>query len=603
MFADLVKQWFGPAARPRWILAVVVLVELILFIGYHQERWRKGLVPLGRPRASAGEGLVIRCDGHGYYAWLRSLLIDGDWQFDNEFDEHNVLGDFVTPPSCRTATGARANQWSVGPACVWAIPVVLGHGCVCALQQLGVPWSADGYELPYQLLVGGTSLLASFLGLWFLYRISRHFAEPLPAALAAAFLTLGTTIVFYSAIEVTMAHGLGAVAVAALAWYWLKTYGSTRPGRWFLVGVLVGVAALMRWQLATFVFLPLAEVGLSYRRWRVRQGRGCRQLLESLSLAALGALLGFLPQLIAWRCVYGHWLMVPMPTIPTSNNWLTPSWGQILTSQDRGLLYWTPLVGLAWVGYGMAFGKGCKAFFTPKGLDSAAQGRAAHPGKPHGNPKDLPRRGCTGRTVQPLRGRSRGAASPPRVRCATLGCAIQPLRGKDQLGTFVPNTIAARGGEGTRDPSSPAPPLLEERGEPLYLLFGAFLVQLYVLASIWGEAVQLGVSYGLRHLTDSLPVLAPALALLLGRPGSRRFRLVGIAGCLLVLWNLLLIAEYRYGLIPAASGADPASLLQGALRLLYRKRLLLLGQVLLGPILLAVLLARSAPQAATRARG
>jgi hypothetical protein len=138
----------------------------------------------------------------------------------------------------------------------------------------------------------------------------------------------------------------------------------------------------------------------------------------------------------------------------------------------------------------------------------------------------------------------------------------------------------------------------------LVLLLGAFLVQLYVLASIWGEAVQLGVSYGLRHLTDSLPVLAPGLALLLGRPGSRRFRVVGGAACLLVLWNLMLIGEYRYGLVPAAAGSDPATLLEGAMRLFRRKRLLLLGQVFLGPVLLAVLLMRrgATPRAAD-ARG
>src|SRR5207302_2971460 len=106
---------------PTWILALVLLAEAYLFAGYHHERWRKGLVPLDKPQTRAGEGLVIRCDGLGYYAWLRSLLVDGDWSFDNEFDEHNVLGDFVPPPTWRTPTGRRALPWSIGPACWWAL--------------------------------------------------------------------------------------------------------------------------------------------------------------------------------------------------------------------------------------------------------------------------------------------------------------------------------------------------------------------------------------------------------------------------------------------------------------------------------------------------
>src|SRR5262249_43368748 len=174
--------------------------------------------------------------------------------FDNEFDEHNPLGDYVPPPEPRTPRGRRPNQWSVGPACVWAITVVPGHLALKAVE--GDAWPADGYSLPYQLLVGATTLLASFAGLGFLYGICRRYADPIPAALAAAFLVLGSGIVFYSSIEVTMAHSVGPTATAALAWYWLRTYGSPRLGRWFLVGVLVGVAALMRWQLVTFAVLP-----------------------------------------------------------------------------------------------------------------------------------------------------------------------------------------------------------------------------------------------------------------------------------------------------------------------------------------------------------
>src|SRR6516164_5080037 len=186
-----VRGWFSQDVRHRWTLILVAFVELALFCQYHHERWHKSLLTLGRPQASAGEGLVIRCDGLGYYAWLRSLLIDRDWSFDNEFDDHNVVGDFVPPPEPRTDRGRRPNQWSVGPACLWAVTVVPGHYCVTALQGVGFPWAADGYSLPYQLLVGGTTLLIAVLGLGFLYAACRFYAGPTPAALATAFLTLG----------------------------------------------------------------------------------------------------------------------------------------------------------------------------------------------------------------------------------------------------------------------------------------------------------------------------------------------------------------------------------------------------------------------------
>jgi hypothetical protein len=492
-------------------LAVVVLVELILFTGYFQERWLKGLVPLGEPRARAGEGLIIRSDGLGYYAWLRSLLFDGDWSFDNEFDEHNILGDYVPPRTERTAVDRRPNPWSIGPACVWAVLVVPGH---FVLHAVGAG-PADGYALPYQLLVGAATLLASFGGLGFVYGIARRYAAPGPAALTAAFLTLGTGLVYYNTLEPTMAHGIGTAAVAGLVWYWLRTYGSRRPGRWLLVGVLLGLVMLVRWQLATLVVLPVGEVFLhalaglkaaghdSYQpearargfpslALRAGEGQLGLRYLALLLLTALGTAAGFAPQMFAWHCVYGDWLVAPMAV---AHNWLHPAWWHVLATPDRGLFYWTPLCLLAVLG---------------------------------------------------------------------------ALRG------------------------------LREDG-PLVLLGLAFALQVYALASVWGTGVYLGVAFGFRQLTEAVVLLTPGLALLLGRTSPRGLWWLGLLGCGLVLWNLLLLCQYRYGLVPANAGVEPATLLANVGRLVVRKRLLLVGQVLLGPLLLGLYLGRLVQRSATLA--
>jgi hypothetical protein len=469
-------------------LAVAVLFELCLCAGYFHERWHKSLVPLGRPQALTGAGLVIRSDGLGYYAWLRSLLLDGDWSFDNEFDEHNVIGDFVPPPDERTPLGRRPNPWSVGPACVWALTVVPGHGLLRAWPG-PLPWPADGYALPYQLIVGGTTLLASFLGLGFLYGLCRHDAGPAAAALAATLLTLGTSLVYYNAVEPSMGHGVGTAAVAGLAWYWRRTYGSARPGRWLLLGVLVGFVAAVRWQLATLAVLPVGEalLGLPFRDRRAHSGAFGLPLNGALAVA--GAVLGFSPQLLAWRCVYGDWFVAPMAV---AHNWLRPAVGHVLFSADRGLFVWTPLALVALLG------------------------------------------GLTG------------------------------LRRADP---------AAR------------------------LLLFAFAVQVYALASVFGTGVYLGVAFGFRQLTESLVLLAPGLAVLL----QRAPRWVGVAGCLLVLWNLLLLAQFRYGLIPADAGADLLTLLANVGHLLRRRPLSLLGQAVAAPALL--LWWQAAASAGGRGRG
>jgi hypothetical protein len=469
--------------RAHRALILVALIEVSLFALYHWDQWNRVLRPKGTQQTLNGEGLVITGDGLGYYAWLRSLLIDGDWSFDNEFDEHNPLGEGVLPQEWRTELGLRFNMWSVGPACVWSLAVVPGHLLVQALQGSAFPWPADGYSLPYQLLVGGTSLSFSLLGLVLLYGICRLYARPVPAALAAALLTLGTTIIYYSSVEVTMAHGLGTTALAALVFYWLKSYGSTRPGRWFLVGLLMGLATLMRWQLASFAILLVGESLLTW--WSARRGQPGRLLL-CLGSASLGALLALSPQLVAWHFVYGHWLLSPMPL---AHNWLSPSLWEVLGGQNRSLFYWTPLTALA---------------------------------------------------------------------CAGFLYAVRPVR------CPADSTCDAPGPEAST--------------EPLVLLAVAFAIQVYLLASIRGTGVFLGSAYGFRQLTETIVILGPGLALWLDRAGPRTYRWLCMLGCVLALWNLLLVSQYCYYLIPVDSGASPGHLLANLIPLVQRKPHVVLGQ-------------------------
>jgi hypothetical protein len=336
----IIKNRFRSAFVPWGILIVVAIVELHLCVQYHRERWIHVISPRVSEKEHVGEGLVIQWNGLGYYAWLRSLLIDGDWDFTNEFEDHNPFGHYVPPRQFQTSLGRRANQWSVGPACLWAVVVAPVHLVLKTSDEHFGAWAADGYSLPYQLLVGATSFAASLLSLTLLYGICRTQARPSRAALSVALLVLGSTIVYYQSIEISLPHGIGTTVFAGLVYYWLTTYGSLSPRRWFLVGILTGLSALVRWQLATFAILFIAEGLLIARKdWKY-------SWLPCLS--AVGAITAFVPQMIAWRFVYGTWLASPIEGV--TYHWLTPSFWAILFSQDRSLFYWTPITALACIG-------------------------------------------------------------------------------------------------------------------------------------------------------------------------------------------------------------------------------------------------------------
>src|SRR5262245_26329199 len=96
---------------------------------------------------------------------------------------------------------------------------------------------------------------------------------------------------------------------------------------WAILGVLLGLLALTRWQAIAYagLLLPLAIEGLV--RGRVR--------LRWIALGALCALAAFAPQLAAWKALFGRALAVPAREHRMS--WSSPHLAQVLISADRGL--------------------------------------------------------------------------------------------------------------------------------------------------------------------------------------------------------------------------------------------------------------------------
>ena len=422
---------FAPRCPMKhWPLYLTVLIQFALFLGTGWHSWKH-----------YGSLIYIRGDGLAYYGWLRSVLIDHDLSFANEFDEHNPLGDSVQKNL--TPSGRRANPHPIGPALIWSIAVVPCHVLTLWLGR------ADGYSWPYQLAVGCATFLCSLVTLLSLYRLGRLYASDRSAALAACLLTLGTSMLYYNAADVSMAHGLGAMMTSVLAYRWASEFGSMRWLRWVEIGAIVGAAGLMRLQLLGFGMLPLCEMVVIICRDR----RAWWPVLARFGLACLMVEVAFSPQELAWRLVYGQWLV---DTHNLAHHWLSPDLYWVLFSIDRSLFYWTPLTAVALLGFCLA------------------------------------------------------------------------------------------------------------RRPAIWILLLAFAFQVYVVASLVGDGVYLGVSYGQRMLNDSLPLLAPGLVLLLDRK-----RWIVWACAVMMLWNLLLMGQYCLGMLPRNQGAGLEMIWRNTLRSLH----------------------------------
>ena len=95
------------------------------------------------------------------------------------------------------------------------------------------------------------------------------------------------------------------MANGAVLLVWLNTRDRGDVPRFALLGGLIGLAALVRWQEATLLALPaLDSIMLSIREheaWSRRVGRAAIRL----AAAGAAAIIAFLPQIVVWQVIYG----------------------------------------------------------------------------------------------------------------------------------------------------------------------------------------------------------------------------------------------------------------------------------------------------------
>jgi hypothetical protein len=293
----------------------------------------------------------FRADSVSYFVWLRSAYFDHDLDFANEWAHWGL------PEQPRTATGLRRNVHSVGPAVLWS-PFYLGADLYVGATGA---FPRDGYSVPYRRAAAFGTLVGVLVGAWLLGGVIAARAGPRTAAMVVSASVLGSPIVYYALVVPTMAHGPTFAAAASFLWAWDRARRQPSLAAWCVLGALLGLATLMRWQAATLALLvaPLAIQGLARRSVRPTW----------LLAGAAAGLVSFSPQLLAWRALYGRFLTIPQGE--GFMDWSSPHLVDVLVSADHGLFAWTPLLLLGALGLilglredGLLFGGALTVFFA-----------------------------------------------------------------------------------------------------------------------------------------------------------------------------------------------------------------------------------------------
>jgi hypothetical protein len=297
-------------------------------------------VPLFRPDVGVN-------DPAGYYAWARSVLVDGDLDLTNEFTVYG-MNDLVP----RTPSGSAHDQWAAGSAWLWLPAMALAHAVLKVGGWSSVP--ADGYSWPYVWAAALTTTLSGLGAILLVYHLAQRLFSAFAALLSALAIWLATPLVFYQFHQPLLAHANDALLNALFIWCWWQVrQNGDKPIGWLRLGLVIGAATWVRTQNILLLLATIVEQ-MVIQRWplareatapRFALVRNCLWLLTGLAFTVI-------PLSIFWHSIYGAWIV---NTYQASGggvfDWRASHWWQVLSSSDRGMLVWTPITCLALVGF------------------------------------------------------------------------------------------------------------------------------------------------------------------------------------------------------------------------------------------------------------
>jgi hypothetical protein len=312
--------WTGDRAR----LALVLVLLLPLLVQFQVAG-----------RRLSGDGVM-------YYVYARSLVKDADVDFTNEYTHYELIGrgDLSVP----TKTGLRRSIFSIGPGLVSIPFFLLGEAVARVEAWTRRPVDLSGYGPHHVNAVALGGLLFGFAAVLIVHDLLRRHFSPGTALGAALLLGAATFLPWYMVQQPTMSHAASTAAAALALWLWDRDRDVRTQRGYLVLGLVLGLAMCIRWQNGVLLVLPGLDL---LAAWRRERGAWVRHAGSAVLLGA-GVLLGASPQLMAWKALYGMWVL-PYP--PHGADFVRldhPFLMNTLFSSRHGLLSWTPVL---WAGY------------------------------------------------------------------------------------------------------------------------------------------------------------------------------------------------------------------------------------------------------------
>jgi len=317
------KNWIS-------VLTLTILIALMTGTMLSEKHWRE-------------EQRIIEHDAISYYAWLPATFIYHDLSL-SFADNYQGPHKFIVWPE-KGPRGKYVIKTSMGLSLLWTPFFLAGH--VAALISGA---DAGGYSPPYKFFLLVSALFFLAAGLVYLRRILLQDASDTITAIVLAAFVIGTNLYWYTLYQGTMSHVYSFALISAFIWYSIKWYSEGGRKAWsaLRLGLLIGLITLIRPTniiiVLFFLFYGITRAGSLRQR-----GREIVADYRLLALIALTAFIVWLPQMVYWREMTGHWVYFSYGS-DERFFFADPAIIKGLFSWRKGLFIYTPLMVFAFAG-------------------------------------------------------------------------------------------------------------------------------------------------------------------------------------------------------------------------------------------------------------
>jgi hypothetical protein len=298
--------------RSRYLFAAIFVFSLLVFLLH-----------------CAFTKTAVFADARFYFAYTHSLVKDHDLNLMNEYFSLNIQNKFE--PGMIVA-----NPYPPGVSIFW-IPLYLNTNALADIFG----FKNLGYEFAFQLSSALTNIFLGIFGLYLVYMLLKKYFSEKVALFSTATLFGATNLLFYIAVEPINSHAASFFVSSLFVFYFLQVNTKDEKDYYLALGLLAGIAGLVRTQDIALLILPAIQIFTNFKK-RIKK------LATQYLLLTSGFIAGFLPQIILWKYFYNTFWFSPY--LDTGFNFLKPQILHVLFNSQNGLFTITPIVTISLIG-------------------------------------------------------------------------------------------------------------------------------------------------------------------------------------------------------------------------------------------------------------